>query len=252
MDYNSSHYVRSYFTSCDLSVNFSPRLASTERNETVRNLLKVESRSFFCIGVCSCIAMAFLVLSPGGNGQEGSGAGRKPIILVTPFENQSKQNEKIDYQVGNKEPKRSFKVDRYTMAPRALLEDTLSNIEGVTIIERQRVDTLLLESDFGQNSGLVDPEKAIKLCRALGANLFIVGTIVDLSDETKKFEGYGIITENTTVTCQMRIRLLEFETGKILFSKVVKGSKTYTKSNFGGTGWRSTKLAKTLFSKRLF
>lgn len=111
----------------------------------------------------------------------------------------------------------------------------LGNVEGVTITERQRVDTLLVESEFGQLSPLVDSEKAVKLAKMLGANLVVMGTIVDVREETKNFQGYGIKTANTEVLCQIRVRLLDMETGNVKFSKVVKGSKTYTKSSFGGT-----------------
>jgi hypothetical protein len=159
--------------------------------------------------------------------------------LVPPFENQSKQHQTINYEVGTgndpDKPKRVFKVDRYTEAPRTLLENVLTNMDGVTIVERQRVDTLLAEAEFGRLSGLVDPEKAIQLGKLIGANLIVIGTISDLRDETKKFKGYGIATENVTVTSQLRLRVLEIETGKILFSKVVKGSRVYTKTNFGET-----------------
>ena len=41
-----------------------------------------------------------------------------------------------------------------------LFEDALTNIDGVTIVERKRIDTMLVEAEFGQLSGLVDPEKA--------------------------------------------------------------------------------------------
>ena len=163
----------------------------------------------------------------------------KPVLLIPPFENQSKYHENISYEVATGKnpnaPKRRYPVDRYTEAPRSLCEDMLGNLEGVTIAERQRVDTLLVESEFGRLSGLVDSEKAVKLGKMLGANLVVMGTIVDVREETKNFQGYGIKTENTDVLCQIRVRLLDMESGNVKFSKVVKGSKTYSKSSFGGT-----------------
>jgi hypothetical protein len=163
----------------------------------------------------------------------------KPVVLIPPFENQTKQREKIDLEVATssdpKNPKRSYKVDRYTEAPRSLFEHAVSNMKGVTIVERQRVDTLLVEAQFGETSGLVvDPEKAIKLGKLVGANLIIMGTIVDLGEETKSFKGYGVETQNVIVTAQVRFRVLD-ETGKVLCSKIVKGTKTYTKTSFGET-----------------
>ncbi len=164
---------------------------------------------------------------------------RKPVVLVPPFENLAKQREYVMYDVPDgtspDKPRRQYKIDRYTEAPRALFEDALTNIDGVTIVERKRVDTLLVEAEFGRLSGLVDPEKAIKLGKLIGANTIIIGTIVDVSEETKKFKGYNIETENVVVTAELRVRVLEIETGKQLFSKTVKGNKTYSKSTFGET-----------------
>jgi len=114
-----------------------------------------------------------------------------------------------------------------------LLEDTLTNIKGVTVVERQRVDTLLVESEFGR-SGLVDPEKALKLGQMLGANRIVMATIADLHDEISRFEGYEVRINTQTVHCQIRFRLLDAETGSVTFSKVLKGSKKFTQTNFGG------------------
>jgi hypothetical protein len=171
-------------------------------------------------------------------GQGGDGPVRKPVVLVPPFENQSKKHESISIEVatGNNpnQPKRRYSVDRYTEVPRTLFEDMLANLDGVAIVERQRVDTLLVESEFGRLSGLVDPAKAQQLGNMLGANLIVMGTIVDLHDEVVTFNGYGIRTENTTIHCQIRFRMLEAGSGNMVYSKVFKGSKTYPKSNFGG------------------
>ena len=74
----------------------------------------------------------------------------------------------IDYEVGtSSDPdqprKRYIHVDRYTEAPRSILEDLLVDIDGVKVVEWQRVDALLQESQFSHNSGLVDTENAVQL-----------------------------------------------------------------------------------------
>jgi Curli production assembly/transport component CsgG/PEGA domain len=163
----------------------------------------------------------------------------KPIVLVPPFENQARQHDYVMYDVPDgtspNRPRRQYRIDRYTEAPRSLFEDVLVNIDGVTIVERKRIDTLLVEAEFGQLSGLVDPEKALKLGKLLGANQIIIGTISDITEESKQFKGYGIQTENVEVTATLLIRVLDIETAKITFSKTFKGTKSYSKSNFGGT-----------------
>jgi curli biogenesis system outer membrane secretion channel CsgG len=183
------------------------------------------------------LAIALLVTSvPANNALQDSA---KAIVLVPPFENLSKQHDwdKIDEPDGTdpKKPRRQYKIDRYTEAPRAFFEDAIVNTKGVSVVERKRVDTLLQEVEFGQRSGLVDSEKAIKLGKLLGANRIVIGTIANVSEETKKFKGYGIQTENTVVSADLRVRMLEIQTGEVVFSKKVIGSVTYSKSTFGET-----------------
>jgi curli biogenesis system outer membrane secretion channel CsgG len=187
-----------------------------------------------CISLC--LALQLSTATARVNGQDTNASPRKRVVLVPPFENQTKQREQIQAELLSNnpdKPRRAYMVDRYTEAPRSLLENVLTNIDGISIVERQRVDTLLAEGEFGDKSGLVDAEKAIKLGKLVGANAIVIGTLTDIRDDTKSFKGYGVETENMVVTCQMRVRLLDIESGKLLFSKVVKGSKTYTKSTFG-------------------
>jgi hypothetical protein len=108
------------------------------------------------------------------------GVSDNPIVLVPPFENQSKIQQRIAYDVGARDddrPLRQLMVDRLSQAPRSLLEDLLTNIENVTVVERQRIDSFLVETEFGALSGLVDQEKAAKLGKLLGANLIATSEV---------------------------------------------------------------------------
>ncbi len=163
-------------------------------------------------------------------------AGR--TVLVPPFENNSNVRQKISYEVGTQtgaEKKRSFMVDRLTEAPRSKLENSLGNFEGVTIVERKRVDSMLVETEFGAMSGLVDSDKAVKLGKLLGANVIVMGTIEDIREDTQEFSGYGVKTKMTNVICTMRVRIIDIATGTATFSKEVKGKKTYSKTSFGAS-----------------
>jgi len=161
-------------------------------------------------------------------------------VLVPPFENLSKAKAMIDYEVGTSsdpdQPKKRFiHVDRYTEAPRSVLEDLLVGIEGVKVIERQRVDAVLQESQFSHLSGLVDTEKAVRMGKMLGANVIVMGTVEDVRSEDKRFSGYGVRTENTKVTASVRLRVIDIESGDVTYSNRYKGNATFMKSQFGGT-----------------
>jgi curli biogenesis system outer membrane secretion channel CsgG len=183
------------------------------------------------LAVLTILVLAFLILTGNARGQE-SGA----IVLVTPFENLSKVKSMTRYEVqsgknpGN--PRRGFTIDRYSEIPRSILEDMLVNMD-VRIVERQRIDQLLLESEFIRLSGLIEPETALRTGKMLGANLLVMGTIVNIQTKTAIFTGYGLKQETSSVECLIRIRLVDIETGSNRFSKLVKGNVVFEKSKYG-------------------
>jgi hypothetical protein len=162
---------------------------------------------------------------------------RKAVILVAPFENLSRTKDMIDYEVATgtdpDKPKRTFRVDRYAEAPRGILEDIFVSFAGVQIVERQRLDQLLLEGEFGRFSGLVDPEKAVKLGKMLGATAVVMGTIQNVSSATRTFSGYGITTRNTVVTAAVRVRIIDVATSRVVFSEILKGNTVQSASQAG-------------------
>ncbi len=199
-------------------------------------LQRVHLKPFICV-------LCIFILFPGAEAQlaaQGAAEGKAPnrVVLVPPFENNSNKHPKIPYDVLPKVAgglKRTYTIDRLTEAPRSILENTLGNFENVTIVERKRVDSMLVETEFGALSGLVDSDKAVKLGKLVGANLIVMGTINDIREESKKFKGYGVQTESTDVICSMNVRLIDIASGVQVFTKEFKGTKNYTKSSFGGT-----------------
>lgn len=193
------------------------------------------------ISAALCRLSALFICVASAAAQDNSPpAGNKPVLLVPPFENQSQVRQKIAYEVGTDRqegrPVRQLMVDRLTEAPRSVLEDMLLNIDGITVVERQRIDSFLVETEFGALSGLVDEQKAVKLGKLLGANLIVMGTITDVHEDVREFKGYGVRTRVTDVKCAIRLRLLDIASGTVRFSQTLKGTKTYTQSTSGASG----------------
>lgn len=166
-----------------------------------------------------CVVMVITLSSSVCNAQK--------VIFISLFENLSKVKDNITYEArltsSKITHKKSYKVDRFSEIPRTILEDIVIN-NGANVVERQSLDKLLLENKFISMSGLVDSTTAIKIGKFLGANTLIVGTISDLYMADKRVNSYGITMRTRNVGCNMRIRVLDVETGKILFSKRTKGS----------------------------
>lgn len=155
-------------------------------------------------------------------------------ILVSPLENQTGIRDEIviDREDPNRIKSIRYSVDRYTEAPRALLENILSRINNVTLIERQRLDKILLEASYNRNSGYVDSKYLIKLGKQLGANTLAIGTLVSINDKVSKFKGYGVETERKIITATIRFRLIDIQSSKIILSIISKGNSIVDTNQF--------------------
>jgi len=174
-----------------------------------------------------------------------------PKIVVLPFENLSGVRQLVDVEVGAVssvqatgadgapqaaiEAKKVYKVDRLSDAPRSILEDVVVGLHG-QVVERQRLDHVLLENEFTRASGLIDPTDALKAGKMSGATVALIGTINELRVQTKQFSGYGIATKQQVVTSDVRVRLIALQTGQVTFSTTVTGTLTESQSQFSSTG----------------
>lgn len=198
---------------------------------------------------CTALLFALLIILAGHARGEEPNAPTPPkrTLLIAPFENQTATKCPVEYEVmtGSEpgQPKRTLTVDRYSEAPRAILENAFSTNPGVILIERQRVDAMLLENNFGSFSGLVDASSANALGRMLGAQVLVMGTILRIDAQDRAFHGYGVETRTTIVTAQIRIRSLDIATGTIVASTIAEGSKSYSLSQFGGVADRDVAFA---------
>ncbi|HVY60325.1 MAG TPA: CsgG/HfaB family protein [Planctomycetota bacterium] len=160
-------------------------------------------------------------------------AAQERIVLVAPFENHADVHAPTWTEVpGTKpeEPKRRVQIDRWSEAPRGILEDVLVNAK-VSVVERQRVDSMLQESQF---KGMTDDGQGVALGKLLGANFVLMGTVWSVNAESKSFSGYGVQTEMIVVAAELRVRLIDIESGRVVASKRCKGEKRFQKSQFGG------------------
>lgn len=162
-----------------------------------------------------------------------------PAVLVAPFENLSGVRQVVDYEVGSVpggqpggEQRKMLRVDRLSDAPRSLLEDRIVNLGG-KVVERQRVNDLLQEADFVRVSGLANPGDAIRWGKMAGAKAILVGTIGQIKVETREFQGYGVTVRRAIASAEVRVRLVDGESGRVRWSRTVTGSAEKTDTQHG-------------------
>ncbi|MDM7986179.1 MAG: CsgG/HfaB family protein [Smithella sp.] len=159
------------------------------------------------------------------------------VVLIPPFENLSKYKAISSYRTNtgtHSEPSRSYTIDRYSEIPRNIIEDIIIN-KGGKVVERQRIDSIVLEGDFVTMSGLVESSKALKLGKMLGANTIIQGSIVEIRTKETAFSGYGIHRKTRHLIASLRLRAIDIESGRVVYSKTMDGQVVTTRDNFSST-----------------
>lgn len=85
------------------------------------------------------------------------------------------------------------------------LTSVLSKKSGFKVVERQMLSKIIEELNLN-NSGVIDPDSAVKAGKLLGANILIMGSYLKFMEQVK-----------------INIRLVDTETGAILKTASIKG-----------------------------
>jgi hypothetical protein len=127
------------------------------------------------------------------------------------------------------------------------LETLIVNSGGAKLFTRADMDKIDAELKF-QDSGLVDPESAVAFGKTSGVRYIITGSIDNVeqkyrdnsaagkavSDQTSQSDNMGMkllgaalqmgtsMTDGMIITTQMTVKMLDVETGKIVFSKSIE------------------------------
>lgn len=129
-----------------------------------------------------------------------------PSAIVAPFEASR-------YQLAN-----------HTEACRSQLEDLLVN-KGVHVVERTQLAKIIKEQGIGRNRSFSDPETAVEAGKALGANVIVLGTIIDINvQSTTTMQGTKKekVRKTTVLTKgSVRVRVIDVATTKVSYSRIL-------------------------------
>lgn len=102
------------------------------------------------------------------------------------------------------------------------------------VIERQEFDKVLEEQKLGQ-SGIVTPESAPKVGKALGVELLIVGSVSEFGTKESEISGgvslFGGGITKKTARAAVDIRLVNTTTGEVMAAEKEEGSESTTGLN---------------------
>jgi curli biogenesis system outer membrane secretion channel CsgG len=132
------------------------------------------------------------------------------------------------------------------------------NPKRFRVIEREQLDKILTEQDFG-TSGRVDPKTAAKIGKILGVQYLLMGRVTEFSVTEKStglsLGGKSLGVKSSTSKAGIDARLVDTSTAEILTSVVGSGEKTTTNLkisvdwnsiDLGGRDFQQTDLGKAL------
>jgi len=128
----------------------------------------------------------------------------------------------------------------------AILTDVLHRSGRFRVLERTKLDETMKEQDLGA-SGRMSKPSAAKIGKLLGAEYLIQGVVTNYEPDFKgKNIGLGGITrgllggvgiKSKKSMVGMNFRLVDAETGEVLFTKQVESVMSESGLSFGGAGW---------------
>ena len=162
-----------------------------------------------------------------------SNAFSRPRLAVLPFEDRSEGKNAPAAAIIN------------------MMQTELHKTGLFTLIEREQLNKLLEEVKFGQ-SGLVDQATAPKIGRQLGAQYYMTGaiTLYYYSEEASgfAFPVLGTSTKAKTAYAALDIRIVNTETGEIVYTSGQTGQATQTSKKSGITGTNYRRMTEGLLS----
>lgn len=127
------------------------------------------------------------------------------------------------------------------------ITERLVNSGRFQVYERDKLHAIMNEQEF-QQSGFSDPQSAVSIGRIMGVRYILTGNILDFGKEVRNFTGYGVRSKTTIYRLSANMRVIDIESGKVLFSKNGTSEEMSTQSNGLGTSDETvdTRLAKKL------
>ncbi|MEP0355524.1 CsgG/HfaB family protein [Paraglaciecola sp.] len=106
-----------------------------------------------------------------------------------------------------------------------LISNQLVNYSQFVVVERARLKNILNEIKLS-SSGLVDSNQIVQIGNLTGAEYLLTGKILNANVDRRSFSGYGVKTIKETYQLGISIRIVETQTGNIVFSDSQQAQQT--------------------------
>ncbi len=106
-----------------------------------------------------------------------------------------------------------------------MLATHLVKLGKYSVIERDKLATVLKEQDIGQ-SGRIEPRTAVKLGKVLGVSYIVTGSVTEYGQSSGGGGGGGVHVGKTGYHAGVDVRIVNATTGEIVFADSAEHSDT--------------------------
>jgi len=106
------------------------------------------------------------------------------------------------------------------------------------VFERDRLNRVLDEQKL-EHTAAFDPATAARAGRLVGVNAVVIGAITEFGVKQEGVEGFGYKKKVQTAECTIDVRIVETETGRVLYADSGRGVFTYETKEFMGMGQKA-------------
>lgn len=103
------------------------------------------------------------------------------------------------------------------------------------VIDRERLDALMAEKNLSV-SGALDPSTAVRAGKLLGVEYFLTGAITEYGADTAGGSGFGISVKRKKFVAAANARIIDTETGEILWADEARAQEKSAKVRVAGIG----------------
>ena len=103
------------------------------------------------------------------------------------------------------------------------------------VIDRERLDALMSEKNLSL-SGDLDPTTAVRVGKLLGVEYFLTGAVTEYGTDTAGGSGFGVSVKRNKFTAAANARIIDVETGEILWADEARAEEKSGKVRVFGVG----------------
>ena len=135
------------------------------------------------------------------------------------------------------ENKSAYAQARLGTAASDILVTELAKTEKFVVVERDKLHKIMDEQKL-QASGAVDSRTAVQVGRILGLNAIVTGAVSEFGVKTEGSEYLLVQSKRQTAEATVDIRIVDAETGQVLYADSGKGKASSGKGSVRGLGTR--------------